>query len=275
MRGQMKSCGIYSCSVYDKQRKSNPSGCLRNSIQHRVIEACVARFLDEAGTVVDVLQDVQRTGDVSLLKTLEDRLLVAWDAYAGQFDRIAVFMRQYGRLPTVESKGNTVARLQERERQGKKNVKDMLARLYRVIRDNAAEGIKADIADLTATHKKIVRECKKLPDGSRALKDEQAALLRIEAELEAKERDLQDRTGELDHTAQQLAAIKEQIEAAKAALTGEDELRARAEAVGQIVDKIVVAFEPTGKKYPQSRPVCVTVVPKVGAAKEYRNLVSF
>jgi hypothetical protein len=55
---------------------------------------------------------------------------------------------------------------------------------------------------------------------------------------------------------------------------GERQLRAKAEAIRRLVERIDLIFAPTGKKYPQSDPEAVVIVPKAGAGPEVRYDVS-
>ena len=106
-------------------------------------------------------------------------------------------------------------------------------------------------------------------DNPRALKKKKEELSRVEANLEDSEKQLGNVNAKILAQLQRLSEVQGMIRQVQSNGQGEQKARARTEALGRLVERIDVFFVPTGKKYPQSLPETVVIVPKVGTPVRY------
>jgi hypothetical protein len=91
------------------------------------------------------------------------------------------------------------------------------------------------------------------------------------ADLEAKAEDQAEQWDRALATVNEMSAA---WQAADKALDEESVVRRKAEAVGRVVDKIVVTFEPTGRRYPVGIVKRIEIVPRMGGERDFRTCES-
>ncbi len=72
MRGQQRPTRCeYFCSSYSKNKDG--ATCLRNAVNHKVIEDHIRHYLKQVGQEAAVFLDVHQNGNLDLLKPFEQR----------------------------------------------------------------------------------------------------------------------------------------------------------------------------------------------------------
>jgi uncharacterized protein YukE len=148
---------------------------------------------------------------------------------------------------------------------------DYLIELYEASFNQNAGSIRQRLKELESEHQRLVRECRNLPERSRAVKQTQDEILAVEAKMEQAEADLTNVSATVREAGAELARIRASIEEAKTAINADIGLRMKAEKLRCVIHRINVRFEPTGRKYPKSRAVEIEIVPKVGEPVKYRT----
>jgi hypothetical protein len=276
MRGQRRpNFCQYSCYTYDRDRK-NPSGCLRNAINQNLIEAALDRYFQDAGQTLEVLQKVQDTGDLSLLGSLQNRMGETWNSAAELVSRMTDFYTRHGCLdpevfrPIYEhAKARGAGKPFDPKDPG--NFTDLLIELYEASFNLNADTIRERLKGLEGDHRRLVRECRNLPEGSRALRQLQDEILAVEGKMDQAEGDLINVSAAVREAQAEVVRIRASMEDARKAISSDIGLRVKAEKLRGLIHQINIRFEPTGQKYPKSRAVEVEIVPKVGDAVKYRT----
>lgn len=276
MRGQRRpNFCQYSCYTYDRDRK-NPSGCLRNAINQNLIEAALDRYFQDAGQTLEVLQKVQDTGDVSLLSSLENRMGETWNSVGELVNRMTDFYTRHGCLdpdvfrPIYErAKVRGAGKLLSSN--GSSIFGDFLIELYETSFNLNADTIRERLNELETLHQRLARECRNLPEVSRAMRQLHDEILDVEAKMAQAEGDLINVATAVREAQAEVARVRASMEDAKKAISSDIGLRVKAEKLRGLIHQINIRFEPTGRKYPKSRAVEVEIVPKLGEAVKYRT----
>ncbi|HEX4128760.1 MAG TPA: recombinase family protein [Pirellulales bacterium] len=292
MRGQKRpNYYQFSCPT-GEQDKSNKFGCLRNAINQQIIERIVIDYLNEIGEAVNVLRQVQVTGETLLLDSLKDHLgqylydnldiSLRMAKFVHEFAGEKVFRQLRERFPTSdfvpqEDFGKLIhAAMQDCSDLGIAIAPELapfrLSVVYDLLFEHNETILKARFEDFDEQRKRAAHELVRLPDdvSKRTLKEYQKRLLDIEQDLGKTENMLDHLTSRGDDNEQQTKELLSAIANAKAAIREDEGLRGRTEALGQVIDQINVWFEPTGKKYPTTVPVWCEIVPKFGSKRVYR-----
>lgn len=260
MRGQKRQrYSQFLCQTGDRRKmgvKDVP--CLRNTLHHEVVEDVVKRWLAETGRSIDTLAEAKATGDLGLLESLQGEFKTCLDAYFG------VMMRQF----------HFLGRVLPTEQQVEAPPNFSLDALYRKKFVENVEELRRQFAALEAGHTRQMGLLDRFQGTPWALKKKQQELAALEGQLEEIERLLSDVSGEASEKVRRLEQVRALIQQASSNGEGERQVRARAEAIRRLIERIDVYFTPTGKKYPQSVPEAVVIVPKEGAGPEVRYDVS-
>lgn len=267
MRGQRRpNFCQYSCYIYDRDR-NNPSGCQRNAINQNLIEVALEWYFRDAGETLDVLERVQETGDLCLLGSLDSRMRQMWKSGLELMDRMTDFCSRH---PTEErKKAPCGGRLLDLKPDS--SFTDYLIELYEASFNQNAGSIRQRLKELESEHQRLVRECRNLPERSRALKQAQEEILAVEARMDQSEADLTSVAATMREAGVELARVRANMDGAKNAIKADIGLRMRAEKLRGVIHRINVRFEPTGRKYPKSRAVEIEIVPKTGEPVKYRT----
>ncbi|MFQ3650549.1 MAG: recombinase zinc beta ribbon domain-containing protein, partial [Gemmataceae bacterium] len=255
MRGQKRQrYSQFLCQTGDRRKmgvKDVP--CLRNTLHHEVVEDVVNRWLTETGSSIGTLTEAQATGDLGLLETLQGEFKGCLDAY------FAVMMHQCRFLQRVLPS----------DQQHEAPPDFSLDALYRKTYTANGEELRRQFADLEAEHTRQMGLLERFQNTPRALKKKQEELAVLEGQLEEIERLLADVSGEASEQVRRLEQVRALIQQASSQGQGERQVRAKAEAIRRLIERIDVFFTPTGKKYPQSVPDAVVIVPKAGPEVRY------
>jgi DNA invertase Pin-like site-specific DNA recombinase len=260
MRGQKrKRYSQFLCQTGDRRKIGvKDVACLRNTLHHEVVENVVGQWLADTGRSIDTLAEVQQTGDLGLLDTLEVEFQKCLDAYFASMVRQADFLQRV--LPV--------------EQQAEAPVGYSLEALYRKTYLENAEELRQRLLALEAEHTQQMCLLERFQGTPRALKKKQEELAALEGQLDEIERLLSDVSADTGEQVRRLEQVRVLIQQASNQGQGERQVRAKAEAIRRLVERIDVFFTPTGKKYPQSLPDAVVIVPKAGAGPEVRYDVS-
>jgi DNA invertase Pin-like site-specific DNA recombinase len=255
MRGQKRRrYSQFLCQTGDRRRMGvKDISCLRNTLHHEVVEEIVSRWLLETGKSMDTLAEAQQNGDMGLLGTLEGEFKGCLDAYFAVVKRQCDFI---GRCLPVEQQAEAPPDYS-------------LDALYRKTYSASGEHLRQRLAELEAEHTHQMGFLERFQGIPRALKKKQEELAVLEAQLEETERLLTDVSGEAGEQIRRLEEVRALILQAESQGEGEHHVRAKAEAIRRLVERIDVVFTPTGKKYPQSVPEAVVIVPKSGPEVRY------
>ena len=151
------------------------------------------------------------------------------------------------------------------------NFTDFLIELYEASFSLNACSIRQRLEEIEGEHRRLVKECRNLPEGSRALRQMQDEILAVEANMEQAEGDLINVANAVRESQAEVARVRGSIDDARKAITADIGLRVKAESLRGVIHQINVRFEPTGRKYPKSRAVEIEIVPKVGSPVKYRT----
>ncbi len=124
-------------------------------------------------------------------------------------------------------------------------------------------------ATLEAEHSRQMGIIERFENNPRALKKKQEELARLEADLKDAETDLEYVNEKILAQLRRWSELQALIRQVQSTGSSEQKCRARTEALSRLVERIDVFFVPTGKKYPQSLPETVVIVPKAGTPVRY------
>ncbi len=272
MRGQKRNnyCQ-FLCQTGDRRRMGvSGVACRRNTVHHELVESVVGQWLADAGKTLETLAAAHEAGDLGLLATLQadyDRGITAYLAAARRMVEYAV---KHGDDDTMQEVGGLVDAFNPVEGEAVRPEEEGgLVRLYRQAYQASGSEVQARHEGLEAEHTRIMGVIERFQGTPRAVVKKQAELAAVEAELTALEEQLADQSSVAEGLARRLAEIQGTIQTAGRRSSSEATLRHKADALGRLVKRIDVHFEPTGKKYPQSVPVFVEVIPHEGEEVRY------
>jgi DNA invertase Pin-like site-specific DNA recombinase len=282
MRGQSRPGYFqYSCSSYDKSRDTGEVVCARNSISQGKIEEHLWRYLEETAQAAEVLAKAATLGDADLMATVPEGL-------SPLFDRLQSITLKMMATLQVDPDALEVAVLQDAG-----DVENARALLdagdlggAQVVVDRHRGRLEQERKDLLAAYRQVIGGSRERFHQRReelvAEFDRLKGALtrttnkRMQASLDA---DIDKVSSELDSIEEHLGSLDEDFEtvvreindfctSVKEALRerGGDQPRVLAEEVEKILSRIEIEFKPTGLKYPQSVPVSITFVPRIGTA---------
>lgn len=264
MRGQKrKRYGQFLCQTGDRKRMGKPDiECLRNTLHHELVEEIVDRWLREIGEAIATLAEVQTTGDLGLLKSLEGQFTTCMDNHFRLVERQVKFVERFGRkselnpdpvLANAEAhlaRANLTERYQEEFTLNEKQV------------NRRKE-------ELELEHSQMMKIIERFGNTPRALKKKLEELAELEQKIREAEEDAENVNGTIREELLRWVELQKLVEDAQDSGKEERKARAKAEALGRLVERIEVFFVPTGKKYPQSLPETVVIVPKSGPPVRY------
>jgi DNA invertase Pin-like site-specific DNA recombinase len=287
MRGQQRPTRCeYFCSSYSKNKDG--ATCLRNAVNHKVIEDHIRRYLKQAGQEAAVFVDVHQNGNLDLLKPFEQK---HWENM-GQIWAIAKRMTsevvQHPDGPMKLAKAGHYQEMANRNGTAPKNMKeypDSVEKWWGSIRDVYRELFAQDRDDLQGRWRALDEEHTTLTErvlsldpanGKRAIEKANARIAVLEDEMKHLEANMVNLAEDFDKRLAQLRVACDAFDAADEALSDESaSTRRKAEAVRRCISRINLTFEPTGKKYPTSRLVAVEIIPNTDHDPEHPDRASF
>lgn len=123
--------------------------------------------------------------------------------------------------------------------------------------------------ELELKHSQMMKVIERFENTPRALKKKLEELAELEKEIRESEEDSENVNGMIQEELLRWAELQKLIRDSQDPGKDERKARAKAEALGRLIERIEVFFVPTGKKYPQSLPETVAIVPKSGPPVRY------
>jgi hypothetical protein len=264
MRGQERQrYSQFLCQTGDRKRMGKQGiTCLRNTLHHEMIEEVINRWLLETGQAIATLSEVQTSGDLGLLKALESEFQACLDFHFKLVEHQIKFVRRYQRAE-IENPDPILANAESHL------FITTLPEAYQQEYTANANHLHERLAGLEGEHPQQMRIIERFEDNPRALNKKKEELSRIEADLEDTEKQLENVSARIQEQLQRLCEVRAMIRQVQSNGHGERKSRARTESLARLVERIDVFFVPTGKKYPQSVPEAVVIVPKVGTPVRY------
>lgn len=260
----------YFCSTYAKGGKG--SGCLRNAVNHNIIEARIKEYLAEKAPELQSLMAVEQTGNLELLQPFEQRHVAVfkrcWPAVVGMVKTL----QRYPFAKEIMS-SHFDAILDGEEPQATTKVKgdhafltlvEPLRAIYELIFEKETPIISDRLTELDAEHTRLTDRANDFDPvkQKRAKEKVLAQITAIEEEMTVLEARLVNQSERFNQRFADLQAMSFGFDDAAAALNDPaTEARRKAEAVRQVIKQINVTFRPTGKKYPTSEVVDIEIVP--------------
>lgn len=266
MRGQKRPNYVqFLCQTGDKKKFGKKDiKCLRNTVHHELIEKVVEEYLTEIDVAVETLFEANRTGDFGLLDSLQEEF--NYTLMESQVHRklMLFFINMNGGGDELDKllKGKSLQKLKE-------EFYPKFIELYRKTFASSKSEKEKELRELEAKHDQLMVMIERFRGAPRALEKKMVELRKVESDIELTEKELVDLSEIATQHLAQLADLRDAIAAAKKSKGKDGGLRFKAEAIRKLIDRIDVYFEPTGKKYPQSVPLWIEVIPVAGAKVRY------
>jgi hypothetical protein len=271
MRGQDRGTRCeYFCSSYAKD--GTASGCLRNAINHDVIEARIQEYLTEKAPELKTLMVVQQTGNVELLQPLEQRHAAVfkrcWPSVVGMVKTLQryPFAKEIMscHFDAILADGDPEATTKIKADEGFLTVVEPLRAIYQLIFEKETPIVGDRLAELDGEHSRLTERAMIFDPVTekRALEKVKGHIAAIEQEMTVLEGRLVNQSERFTQRFDELQALSFAFDDAAAALNDPaTEARRKAEAVRSVIKQINVSFRPTGKKYPTTEAVDIEIVP--------------
>lgn len=271
MRGMQRPTRCeYFCSTYAKEGKE--SGCLRNAVNHDVIEARIKEYLAEKAPELQSLMAVEQTGNLELLQPFEQRHIAVfkrcWPAVVGM---VKTLQRYPFAKEIMSSHFDAILDGEEPQATTKANgdhafltLVEPLRAIYELIFEKETPIISDRLVELDAEHTRLTDRATIFDPVKerRALEKVKGQIAVIEEEMTVLEGRLLNQSERFNQRFSELQAMSFGFDDAAAALNDPaTEARRKAEAVRQVIKQINVTFRATGKKYPTSEVVDIEIVP--------------
>jgi len=145
---------------------------------------------------------------------------------------------------------------------------------YQHIYDGDKQRLTARHDQIETEHSRLTLAWSELPT-TRAKEKTKARLEELEEELERIERRLKNAADDYATAKQNLDAKWKEWTAAQGALESQIGYRQKTDAIRRVVEKIVVTFEPTGRKWPLATVKSIEIVPReIGYSEDVTSCVS-
>ena len=149
----------------------------------------------------------------------------------------------------------------------------LLIEIYQMVYEFERMGLQDRLAMLEAEHTKLVVGWADLPS-ERAKEKAKVRLQELEMEMGKIERDLHNASDELRQSFADFHELNQQWSKAVEAMQVDVSARQKAAALAQVIEKIVVTFEPTGRRTPLGRVKNIEIVAKVGTKEGFSKCES-
>lgn len=274
----------YYCSTYAKSVAGGQKGecsCLRHTVKQRFILEELVKYMDDVAEQLRAIEEVQRTGDLSLLtpyqEQIVDSLMAEEDNERKMFDCVFAPLQAPVSESALREEVNLLKIWRNTYYTDPNGFEDCLTSYFRHIFENngphhseAAKKLKAEHATLLERHKALPPTAKR---AQAALNEE---ILSLEAHLDQVESLLEDLASNRNRIADEVSAAMRRIKEASKSLKAEASnsiRREQAEFIGKVIDSIVLHFAPVSENEPRrtgqirkrsTKLRRVSIVPKVG-----------
>ena len=274
----------YVCSTYAKDKRN--ATCLRHCVNHNDIEDHIKRYLAEAGREAAVMLDVQKTGNIALLKPFEEKHKAVFQESLGPLVKImATLARDKGEggefFKQWVAANNMLDDEAPASKQNMQQVADEfmtlfqpLQKMYDAVFSGNAEGVQQQLAAVEAQHTKLTENVLNLDPvkAKRAIQKANDKIGQMEEEMQRLEGELVNYSDHFDQRNEELRAVSVAFDNAEAALDDPAaDSRRKANAVRACIQRINPTFKPTGKKYPKSELAKVEIIPVDQHGPEHPN----
>jgi DNA invertase Pin-like site-specific DNA recombinase len=263
--GREYVCSSYFRAVAARTRKRKVQDhCPRNAVFLEEVLPYLERCLEETGRKVEVLA---RGEDVDpLTAKLEDREENAWWEFALGLERLKSYLVRH----CPDQYEALVRDSHEEDATEGEFILGCIEQYNRAFDPGAVE---AERAELDERHSKLTARWADLPT-PRAKEKAAKELADLEGRIAALEQQQEDLAELVEHYYQELHELGEAIAAARAALTGERDLRVKAAKLRTVLDRIECTFVATGEHgsgpgRKHARLAKLTFVPNAGDPREY------
>jgi hypothetical protein len=256
----------YCCSSYSTWKQDgtgNESGCLRHNLNHEDVLAIVQHYLtthSDKATILDEIlkapQERQEEATAGMQTELGEKLR----AVQGAFKGIEAFVVEVGEQVRNRQSGVPKGAISILPPHA-----DELISVYNDLFQGKQTGLQRQLTDKQKEYDQLTERLLRLPSSAtRAIQQTQGKLAKMQAEVERLERLLTDYAAKLDQATAEIGAHLKRITETLEVLGKEKVGLEAAEFLFEAIGKIVVQFEPTGKKYPTSRPVSYAILSPFG-----------
>lgn len=256
----------YCCSSYSDYKQNgagNEKGCLRHTLNHEdvlhVVQEYLRAFTDKEVVLDRILNAPKERQDAALegmRAELGDKVRTAHAAYRGMHGFMFEASMTSG-TPLFRTGGRTNDPAYHKE------VVAEYRKLYQ-----AKRGIfETQLAAVQKEYDTLTQGVLRLPpQATRAIQQTRETLAALQERIDHLEGLLTDYSAKLDEISREIDAHMKQMEQTLAALGKESIGLAAAEMLHETIGEIRVHFEPTGLKYPTSRPVAFEIHSPFGDA---------
>ena len=279
MRGQQRPTrNEYFCSTYAK--KKGNSSCLRNCVNHEIIEAEIRRYLKETGQEVATILDAHQTGNLELLKPYEQKhfqnIVRSGEALVQMLQSVVShgdweqIVERFGGAARKIRPPETLPEFHEAWKEFWLPVQKAYQSYFR--RDHAE--IEERLKSLDAEHSQLTERILSLDPKSatRAIAKANARIAEIEQQMTKIENSLTNWSERYQAARDEMFAHVLAFDAAQAALDDPAASnRRKSLAVRACIQRVNLTFRPTGKKYPTSELVEIEIIPISGVGPEGPN----
>jgi DNA invertase Pin-like site-specific DNA recombinase len=221
----------YVCSTYGKHNSGPRSAapCQINTVTHEWLEKLVRDYLSDSGAVLDSLSGSTNTTADKPFGDFRDAMFAAANAYSRMWVRAAAAD------PELEWGGDA----------------EPIEALYRQVFSDERQKAQAQLDQLEREHSRTVETWHELPT-PKAKEKAKARLTELEAEIAELEGQVRNHADDYHEAMREVDRMGENWQAARRAIDTDASARRKAEAVRRVISRIVLTFEPTGRRRPSS-----------------------
>jgi hypothetical protein len=256
----------YCCSSYSTWKQDgtgNEGRCLRHNLNHEDVLAIVRHYLtthtDKATILDEILnapKERQEEASASMNTELGEKLQAAHQAFKG----IESFVAQVGETIANRRSGVPVGDISVLPPHA-----DELMSVYKDMFQGKQTDLQRQLTVQQKEYDQLTERLLRLPsNATRAIQQTQGKLQKMQAEIERLEGLLTDYAAKLDQVGTEIETHLKRITETLEVLGKEKVGLEAAEFLAEVIGRIVVQFEPTGKKYPTSRPVSYAILSPFG-----------
>jgi DNA invertase Pin-like site-specific DNA recombinase len=272
MRGrQTENRCEYTCSTY--ARDKNNTTCLRHCISHQTAEQHVMKYLDQTGMELQLMMKAFDTGNLDILKPLQEKHLKSLIDCFTAASRMAQSIRRNEDWEWMLA----ICCGKKRKLKAPESLEefhDALTSTFAPLQTAYQAYFQGDKTEVESRHQKLHEEHERLTQRFLSLDEStmKRAADKIREELVLVERQMDHADQCLENWSDIFQAKKDQMfESARSCSKADDvlndpaaNLRRKAAAVKECIEEINLTFRPTGKKYSSSELVEVEIIPRCG-----------
>ena len=232
--------------------------CRMYRVQQSKIEEQLQTYLEETRPLVREYADAMASGKPA---ALDVAIKHAVDAYWQMVQRLDGEQVECAGVPCVFLPGDGGHRVVPA---GEGSV---VAHHYRRLFEHDKEVLKSRLSELENEHTILTMSWQDLPT-PKAKDKAKSRLVEFEEQIASIEDRLHNSAEDWERAVADVRRLHESWEQAAKALDDEKSARRKSELLRRVVDRIIVTFEPTGKRYPLGRVKQIEVVPQQLTAKD-------